>query len=93
LQIPRSEWIPRILQKHTDVLETRERLRFQLDNKESFGRAVDSSSTTEAKESLPPEAVLQLIDQFFLEEGLEKTRQQLQAEMQEDSLSIRSSLQ
>jgi hypothetical protein len=76
--IPRSEWLPRLMRKHPEVLELRERFR-PLHREESFGRSINASKT-EVKETFSLPATLQLIYQFLKEHHLDKTLKQLQKE-------------
>jgi hypothetical protein len=76
--VPRSQWLPRVMRKHPEVLEFRERFR-PLGKISSFGRSLNCGKT-EVKETLSHQTILQLIMQFLEEEGMEETKQILQVE-------------
>ncbi|KAL6080050.1 Ras guanine nucleotide exchange factor [Balamuthia mandrillaris] len=78
IMVPRSQWLPRVMRKHPEVLELRERFR-PLGQAASFGRVINSSKT-EVKETLSHVVKLKLILQCLREEGLHETAQLLEEE-------------
>eukprot|EP01112_Ceratiomyxa_fruticulosa_P011145 TRINITY_DN3001_c0_g1_i1.p1 TRINITY_DN3001_c0_g1~~TRINITY_DN3001_c0_g1_i1.p1 ORF type:complete len:583 (-),score=79.47 TRINITY_DN3001_c0_g1_i1:85-1833(-) len=69
LSVPRSEWLSRVLRKHPDILQLRERTR-PLTKAVTFGRT-RGHGRTEVKETLSEEPIAKLIMQYLAEEGLE----------------------
>jgi len=74
----RSQWLARVMRKHPEVLEFKERLR-PLGKSPSYGR-VFNSGKTEVKEVLSHQMLTQLILQFLDEEGLKETKRALEEE-------------
>lgn len=56
--VPRQQWQPRVLRKHPEVLEVRERLR-GVTGQVSFGRLINAART-EVKETLSHHNMLQV---------------------------------
>jgi hypothetical protein len=76
--LPRSEWTAKIMQKHPDILEMRERTR-HLYGFPSFGRDLNAKKT-EIKDTMSHSVVLQLIAQFFKEENMTESLKVLEEE-------------
>lgn len=78
LSVPRGEWVSRVMRKHPNVVETRERYR-PLSDLPSFARSKNSGKT-EVREVLSDDVINMLIMQLFSEEHLDSTLQAMQKE-------------
>lgn len=86
LSMPRSEWLSRVMRKHTDVLELRERLR-PVSAVHSFARN-KISAKTEVKDVLSDKVVDALIMQFLAEENCTSTLQILEKDLKASCMHL-----
>eukprot|EP00026_Physarum_polycephalum_P005635 Phypoly_transcript_05670.p1 GENE.Phypoly_transcript_05670~~Phypoly_transcript_05670.p1 ORF type:complete len:301 (+),score=62.43 Phypoly_transcript_05670:141-1043(+) len=78
LSVPKSEWVSRVMRKHQDVVEIRERFR-PISGLPTFAR-VKNAGRTEVKEVLSDEVLNMLIMQLFSEAHLDSALQTMQKE-------------
>ncbi|EFA78501.1 Ras guanine nucleotide exchange factor [Heterostelium album PN500] len=78
LNIPPNEWVARVMQKHPDILELRERIR-PINNTKSYSRH-RACAKTEASHVISDQVLLKLIMQYLYEENLSTTLNKIQEE-------------